>query len=223
MLSVFWNWFSITGFMNITGQKSHPYAHPQPQTMMHGHDSSLLKLQMMITHLWPKEWMFLRLIMQLKEWVDQMNQWNWWTMVGNFLYILKIKLTVTFYYTKPKIDWYSYESYSSQNTKLFEKCDLLQRTSKHDWIEEDIQEESKPQSVTKVERIKRWRNGQLMPTDSYILTINSQNIPSEIKIGFLIRKTKVYIPNLKRCSNCPKYGHSSSFLLTKGPSKYKVK
>ena len=34
--------------------------------------------------------------------------------------------------------------------------------------EEDIQEELQPQGVTKVERIKRRRDGQLMLTDSYI-------------------------------------------------------
>ena len=77
--------------------------------------------------------------------------------------------------------------------------------------EEDIQEELQEQGVTKVERIKRRRDGQLMPTDSYILTINSQNIPSEIKVGFLIRKTKVYIPNPQRCFNCQKYGHNKKF------------
>ena len=77
--------------------------------------------------------------------------------------------------------------------------------------EEDIQEELQEQGVRKVERIKRRRDGQLMPTDSYILTINSQNIPSEIKVGFLIRKTKVYIPNPQRCFNCQKYGHNKKF------------
>ena len=62
-----------------------------------------------------------------------------------------------------------------------------------------MQEELKPQGVTTVERIKRQRDGQLMPTDSYILTINSQNIPSEMKVGFLISKAKVYILNPQRC------------------------
>ena len=77
--------------------------------------------------------------------------------------------------------------------------------------EEDIQEELQPQGVTKVERIKRRRDGQLMPTDYYILTINSQNIPSEIKVGFLIRKTKVWTPNPQRCFNCQIYGHNKKF------------
>ena len=61
--------------------------------------------------------------------------------------------------------------------------------------EEDIKNELQEQGVTKVERMKRRKDGQLVPSDSYILTINSPNIPPQIKVGFLIRDTKNYIPN----------------------------
>ena len=81
--------------------------------------------------------------------------------------------------------------------------------------EEDIQEELKSQGVTKVERMKRRKDGQLIPADSYILTINGQEIPKEIKVGFLIRNTKVYIPNPQRCLNCQKYGHNKRFCINK--------
>ena len=64
--------------------------------------------------------------------------------------------------------------------------------------EEDIQNELQEQGVTKVERMKRQKDGRLIPADSYILTINGQEIPKEIKVGFLIRPTKVYIPNPQR-------------------------
>ena len=77
--------------------------------------------------------------------------------------------------------------------------------------EEDIQKELKSQGVTKVERMKRRKDGRLIPADSYILTVNGQEIPKEIKIGFLIRGTKVYIPNPQRCFNCQKYGHNKKF------------
>ena len=77
--------------------------------------------------------------------------------------------------------------------------------------EEDIQKEFKSQGVTKVERMKRQKDGRLIPADSYILTVNGQEIPKEIKIGFLIRGTKVYIPNSQRCFNCQKYGHNKKF------------
>ena len=74
--------------------------------------------------------------------------------------------------------------------------------------EENIQKELKSQGVTKVERMKRRKDGRLIPAGSYILTINGQEIPQKIKIGFLIRHTKVYIPNPQRCFHCQKYGHN---------------
>ena len=59
--------------------------------------------------------------------------------------------------------------------------------------------------------MKRRKDGRLIPADSYILTINGQEFPKEIKVGFLIRNTKVYIPNPQRCFNCQKYGHNKRF------------
>ena len=77
--------------------------------------------------------------------------------------------------------------------------------------EEDIKNELQSQGVTNVERMKRRKDGQLVPSDSYILTINSPNIPPQIKVGFLICDTKVYIPNPQRYFNCQKYGHNKRF------------
>ena len=80
-----------------------------------------------------------------------------------------------------------------------------------DMNEEDIKDKLQSQGVTKVERMKGRKNGQLVPSDSYILTINSPNIPPQIKVGFLIRNKKVYFPNPQRCFNCQKYGHNKIF------------
>ena len=77
--------------------------------------------------------------------------------------------------------------------------------------EEDIKDQLKSQGVTKVERMKRRKDGQLVPSDSYILTIYCPNIPPQIKVCFLIHNTKVYIPNLQCCFNCQKYGHNKRF------------
>ena len=59
--------------------------------------------------------------------------------------------------------------------------------------------------------MKRRKDGRLIPADSNILIINGQEIPKEIKVGFLIRNTKVYIPNPQRCFNCQNYGHNKRF------------
>ena len=60
----------------------------------------------------------------------------------------------------------------------------------HNMDEEDIKYKLQSQGVTKVECMKRRKDGQLVPSDSYILTINSPNIPPQIKVGFLICYTK---------------------------------
>ena len=77
--------------------------------------------------------------------------------------------------------------------------------------EEDIKDKLQSQGVTKVERMKRRKDGKLVPSDSYILKKNSPNIPPQIKVGFLIRNTKVYIPNPQRCFHCQKYGRNKRF------------
>ena len=59
--------------------------------------------------------------------------------------------------------------------------------------------------------MKRRKDGRLIPADSNILIINGQEIPKEIKVGFLIRNTKMYIPNPQRCFNCQNYGHNKRF------------
>ena len=63
--------------------------------------------------------------------------------------------------------------------------------------EEDIQKELKSQGVTKVERMKRRKDGRLIPTDSYILTINGQEIPkiSKLAFSFEAQKCTYQIPN----------------------------
>ena len=78
-------------------------------------------------------------------------------------------------------------------------------------MDEEIANELKPQGVVKVERIKRRKDGKLIPADSYILTVETQTIPREIKVGFLNKETKMYIPNPQRCFNCQGFGHNKRF------------
>ena len=75
---------------------------------------------------------------------------------------------------------------------------------------EEIKNELESQGITKVERMKRRKDGQLVPADSYILTCNTPTIPNEIKIGYLKRNTHIYIPNPQRCFKCQRYGHSKN-------------
>ena len=78
----------------------------------------------------------------------------------------------------------------------------------HSMTEEDILENLESQAVSHIHRIQSKRSGSLAPTDTYIVTFSTPILPSEIKIGSLICKVRIYIPNPRRCFNCQRYGHS---------------
>ncbi|GBN62159.1 hypothetical protein AVEN_61393-1 [Araneus ventricosus] len=56
--------------------------------------------------------------------------------------------------------------------------------------------------------IRRGRD--LIPTKHVILTFNSTKLPTNIEVGYLNYKVKVYIPNPIRCFNCQRFGHSKT-------------
>ena len=62
--------------------------------------------------------------------------------------------------------------------------------------EKDIKNELQSQGVTKVERMKRRKDGQLVPSDSYILTINNP-----------YGHNKRFCKNEAKCANCGQAGH----------------
>ena len=63
------------------------------------------------------------------------------------------------------------------------------------------------QGVTDVRRIIVRRDGTLKPTNTFVLTFNSPNLPTVVKIGFIQVKVDVYMPNTLRCYNCQVFGH----------------
>ena len=91
------------------------------------------------------------------------------------------------------------------SSKAIIYCDRLDELSN-----EQIQEELSPQGVTDVHRIISRRNGQEKPTNVYVLTFNTPDSPKTLKIGYLRVKTKLYIPNPRRCYNCQKFGHGKN-------------
>ena len=79
-------------------------------------------------------------------------------------------------------------------------CPALNRVTSDD-IKEGIVE----QGVTDVRRITVRRDGVIKLT--YVLTFNSPNLPTVVKIGFMQVKVDVYIPNPLRCYHCQVFGH----------------
>ena len=93
--------------------------------------------------------------------------------------------------------------HSSLNTsKGIIRCPALSRVTS-----DDIKEGMVEQGVTDVRRITVRRDGETKLTNTYVLTFNSPNLPTVVKIGFLQVKVDVFIPNPLRCYHCQVFGH----------------
>lgn len=72
---------------------------------------------------------------------------------------------------------------------------------------DEIKNALKKQGVIDHNRIYIKKNGQSIPTRTYVLTFNTPKAPKEIKIGYINEKVEPYIPSPLRCYKCQKYGH----------------
>ena len=75
------------------------------------------------------------------------------------------------------------------------RCPALNRVTS-----DDIKEGMVDQGVTDVRRITVRRDGVTKLTNTYVLTFNSPNLPTVVKIGFIQVKVDVYIPNPLRAT-----------------------
>ena len=73
--------------------------------------------------------------------------------------------------------------------------------------EEEILTELTPQEVSNVRRISFSKDGKRIPTNTLVLTFSTPHLPKTIKVGYLVVRVNVYIPNPLRCYNCQKFGH----------------
>ena len=72
---------------------------------------------------------------------------------------------------------------------------------------EHILEFMEEQGVTDVLRINVHRDGVLKPTNTFVFTFNTPELPTVVKIGFIQAKVDVYVANPLRCYQCQVYGH----------------
>ncbi|GFT43045.1 putative RNA-directed DNA polymerase from transposon BS [Trichonephila clavipes] len=79
--------------------------------------------------------------------------------------------------------------------------------------ESEILEGFSNQGGIQVRRITIKKNTTIFPTKHLILTINSPNLPTSIKAGYLNCKIRPYIPNPLRCFKCQRFGHSQTSCL----------
>ena len=115
---------------------------------------------------------------------------------------------------------------SDKILKLSEFCSLKVKTFPHSSLnfskgvircpdlsglsEEEILAELTPQGVSGVRRISFSKDGKRIPTNTLVLTFNNPKLPFNIKVGYLIVRVQVYIPNPLRCFDCQKFGHHES-------------
>ena len=69
--------------------------------------------------------------------------------------------------------------------------------------EEEIKKELQPQGIIAVKRIS-------IRYSLYVFAIKGQTIPKRINIGYPKKETRPYIPNLQRCFQCQKFGHTKN-------------
>ena len=73
----------------------------------------------------------------------------------------------------------------------------------------EIRDELKTQGVVEVHRVTVKKEGKVIPTNILFFTFNRPDIPKEIVVGYLEVKVDLFVPNLLRCFNWSKFGHTS--------------
>ena len=80
------------------------------------------------------------------------------------------------------------------------------RMLKHE-TEENNTEYLNTQGVTACKRFKIKKDGNLIETNTLLLTSNTTTLPKSLKKFYRIIPVEVYIPNPLRCFNCQRFGH----------------
>ena len=83
---------------------------------------------------------------------------------------------------------------------------IRDRMLKHE-TEENITEYLKTQGVTACKRFTIKKDGNLIETNTLLLTFNTTTLPKSLKEFYRIIPVEVYIPNPLRCFNCQRFGH----------------
>ena len=86
---------------------------------------------------------------------------------------------------------------------------IRDRMLKHE-TEENITEYLKTQGVTDCKRFTIKKDGNLIETNTLLLTFNTTTLPKSLKTFYRIIPVEVYIPNPLRCFNCQRFGHENS-------------
>ena len=84
------------------------------------------------------------------------------------------------------------------------RCPEVNRMSE----EELLKELSIKNNIIQVKRFKRKIDGQLMPTNTLLLTFGTPKLPRNVLVAYLSKRVEPFIPNPLRCFRCQKFGHN---------------
>ena len=68
-------------------------------------------------------------------------------------------------------------------------------------------EGAKEQGITAVKRFKIKKQGDLVDTDTFLITFGLPTLPQSIKLAYLRTPVEMHIPNPMRCFVCQRFGH----------------
>ena len=74
----------------------------------------------------------------------------------------------------------------------------------------ELTAEFRSQGVSTVKRFTIRKDGNIIQTNTYLLTFHLSSPPDSIKAGFVSIPLQTYIPNPLRCFKCQRYGHGTS-------------
>ena len=79
-----------------------------------------------------------------------------------------------------------------------------------DMTELELTTALRPQGISTVKRFTYKRNGETLPSNTYLINFSLPKPPSSIKAGYFNLPIETFIPSPLRCFKCQKFGHGLS-------------
>ena len=99
------------------------------------------------------------------------------------------------------------ETKSSPHVTLNQCKGFIFSTDLLKYSEDRLKEEFAEQGVVDVRRIRKRENGVEISSPLLILTFNLLRLPNSIQAAWLNLKVRPYVPRVRRCFYCQKFGH----------------
>ncbi|XP_067673551.1 uncharacterized protein [Haliotis asinina] len=82
--------------------------------------------------------------------------------------------------------------------------------SLHELSVEQIVSELRDQGVLEAKRFTFRKDGKVLPSNTYLLTFDTPNLPERLKVGCFAMRIDRFVPRPIRCFKCQKFGHGQN-------------